>query len=247
MSGSESTPLQLSHRVAKLRELHLLEGEENARFMPGTQFQQLVDNLKRDGALTSVPLVYQGTVYSGNHRVAAAIDAGIEEALILEIVSECTPERLRALQLAHNAIEGQDDPNILQKLYDSLSFAWKRYSGLTDNAFGKVSELDIKALSVGAPQYQELVVLFLPEEQNRFLIALKEVDKKLKKNIPVLAGRFEDFDRFFDAIVTLKKVKGIHNTAIALRTIAELALETLTKQEVQAPNASDVPVQDSAG
>jgi len=55
----------------------------NARFLPHEQFRQLVENIRRDGCLTSTPLVWNDTasgrlvVLSGNHRTLAAIEAGL--------------------------------------------------------------------------------------------------------------------------------------------------------------------------
>jgi hypothetical protein len=217
----------LATRVVRvrLRDLKLLD--KNARFMPGAQFRQLVENLKLDGALTSTPLVYQGTVLSGNHRVQAALEAGIEEGDIVEILTPIDEKRQVALQLSHNAIVGQDDPGALAELYRGLDIEWKQYSGLTDAALNEIQELDVNALALGQPEYQELVLLFLPEEQGAFLRALKGIEGKLKKGVPVLVGRYEDFDRFFQAVVAMKKVKGVHNSALAVRMIAELALAQL--------------------
>jgi hypothetical protein len=195
--------------------------------MSGAEFRQLVENLKIDGELTSTPLVIDGTVRSGNHRVQAAIEAGIEEAWVLELVTRVDENRAIGLQLSHNAITGKDDPSKLAKLYSKLDFTWKQYSGITDDVFKGLKELDLGALGLRQPDYQELVVLFLPEDQERFLRALEKIQKRLEKGTSVVAGRFEDFDQLFDAIVAVKKVRGIHNTAIALRTLAEIALGVL--------------------
>jgi hypothetical protein len=217
----------LATRVVRLRLRDLKLLERNARFMQGVQYRQLVENLKLDGALTSTPLVYQGTVLSGNHRVQAALEAGIEEADVIEVLTPIDEKRQVALQLSHNAIVGQDDPGALADLYRGLDIEWKQYSGLTDAALNDVAELDVNALALGQPEYQELVLMFLPEEQGAFLRALKSVEGKLKKGVPVFVGRYEDFDRFFEAVVAMKKVKGVHNSALAVRMIAELALAQL--------------------
>ena len=113
---------------ARLSELKLLE--KNARYMKGPQFERLVENIRRDGVLTSFPLVHREgkalEVISGNHRVSAAIKAGIEESDVIEVTTPLTRQQFVALQLSHNAIAGQDDPNILRSLYDELDFGWKR-------------------------------------------------------------------------------------------------------------------------
>jgi hypothetical protein len=240
-------PTTLATRVVRvrLRDLKLLE--QNARFMPGAQFRQLVENLKLDGALTSTPLVYQGRVLSGNHRVEAAIEAGIEEADVIEVLTPLDDKRQVALQLSHNAIVGQDDPGMLAELYRGLDIEWKQYSGLTDAALNDIHELDVNALALGQPEYQELVLLFLPEEQGAFLRALKGIERKLKKGVPVFAGRYDDFDRFFQAVVAMKKIKGVHNSALAVRMITELALSTLEgapapPSDGPAPEAAAAPI-----
>ena len=65
----------------KLKDLNLLKDSEheNARFMSGSQYRRLVENIKTDGIMTSTPLLARiegdDTLYvaSGNHRVQAAI------------------------------------------------------------------------------------------------------------------------------------------------------------------------------
>ena len=154
--------------------------EKNARFLKGPVFAQLVANIKQDGCLTSFPLVNrQGedlTVASGSHRVAAAMKAGLVEHDVIEITSPLTREQFVALQLSHNAIVGEDDPNVLRSLYDELGFEWKEYSGLTDDAF-KVEDLDMSVLRVEAPFYEELFISFLPGDAAIFGAWLDKIAK----------------------------------------------------------------------
>ncbi|MEZ4376227.1 MAG: hypothetical protein R3B07_35815 [Polyangiaceae bacterium] len=246
MSGGENTA-GIKTRVVerRLKDLKLLE--TNARFLSGAQYQQLVANIKHDGALTSVPLVgrVEGSdlfpsgdvVLSGNHRVQAAIEAGIEVAPVLEVEEPLTEQQALGLQLSHNAITGQDDPNLLAELYDRLSFDWKAYSGLTDDILKDLPEIDVGALSLKPPEYHEISALFLPDEAPAFLEAAKAIERQMRKPGGVAVGRLEDFDRFFDALIAVKQHKDVHNTAIALRVMAELTLEAL---EREAPK-SEVP------
>lgn len=97
------------------REIILLD--KNARYMTQEMFDNLVSNIKKDGGLSSLPLCYREPdgrllVLSGNHRVQAAVHAGLEEVLILVIDKELTRQEQVAVQLSHNAIEGRDDPVI---------------------------------------------------------------------------------------------------------------------------------------
>lgn len=209
----------------KLSELKHLEG--NARFMAAAEFGQLVENLRGDGVLSSVPLIYQDTILSGNHRVEAAVAAGIIEADFMEILTEIPYERQIAIALSHNSISGEDDQNKLHALYDSLGIDWKQYSGLSDESF-KLEELDISSLSIGAPKYEELTILFLPEEQDLFIESLQKIAKS-KKLSPVLTAHYKDYDEIFSAVTQAKDQLNVHNTAMALRVMCDLALDKLSE------------------
>jgi hypothetical protein len=216
--------------------------EKNARFMKGSAFAQLVANIRADGCLTSFPLVNRQsdelTVVSGSHRVAAAIKAGLVDHDVIEITSPLTRERFVALQLSHNAIVGEDDPNVLRALYDELDFSWKEYSGLTDDAF-KVEDLDTSVLRVEQPFYEELTISFLPGDAVIFGDWLDKIAKS--KPATRLVGQYADFGRFFEQLLVVKHVTGVHNTAVALRLMAELAGEALAGRE--ATPASDAVAQ----
>jgi len=215
----------------KLAELKLLE--KNARFMKGAMFNRLVENIRADGCVTSLPLVHREgdalVVISGNHRVAAAIKAGIDESDVIEVTSPLTRQQFVALQLSHNAIAGQDDPNILRQLYDELDFGWKEYSGLTDDAF-KVEDLDASVLRIERPFYEELHIAFLPGDAAIFRAWLDKIGKS-KAASERTVGVYQDFDVFFRQILAVKHVTGVHNTAVALRLMAELAGRALASED----------------
>jgi hypothetical protein len=198
-------------------------------------FSRLVANIKKDGCLTSFPLVNRQddklVVASGNHRVLAAIKAGIEEHDVIEITTPLAREQFVALQLSHNAIAGQDDPNILRSLYDELDFGWKEYSGLTDDAFD-INDLDTSVLRVEQPFYEELHVSFLPGDAAIFGDWLDRIGKS--KAATRIVGLYDDFGLFFDELIAVKQATGVRNTAVALRLMAELAGKTLAADEARA-------------
>ena len=201
--------------------------------MTPQEFSQLVANIKGDGKLLGTPVVYRGEVLSGNHRVKAAIAAGIEEADVLEILTELTDERRLAIQLSQNAINGRDDPNILADLYTQLgSLEWKRYSGVTDDHL-KVTDEKLASLGISHPKYEELTIVFLPEEKQAFLDLLDKIGKS-KKAQTILAGGLSTFDQLFDALVRVKQERHVINNAVALRLLAELAVQQLDA-EIVAP------------
>lgn len=229
-------PIETAIRRVLLADLQLLE--KNAHYMEPGEFELLVANIKRDGVLTSTPIVYRSVVLSGNHRTQAAIKAGLEEIDVIEILSELTDDQQLAIQLSHNAIKGKDDSNILRELYASIeSLDLKLYSGLTDDDF-KISDVEVQTLSFIQPAYEDLVIAFLPEERTLFIEALEKIGKKAKDRL-IVAGRTSDFDLVFNAIIQAKSKLNIINTAEALKTLAELALQKLEEM----PDESDAPVE----
>ena len=204
--------------------------------MTDAMFSQLVENIRRDGCLTSVPLVYEENgkleVLSGNHRVMAAIKAGLEEAEVMEITTPLGREQRIAIQLSHNAIEGQDDPNMLAELWADLDFAYKEYSGLTEEDFAGIAEIDATGISVEAPKYEEINLAFLPEEKEAF-VALLDRMQKAKTEARWIVAHYDDFSRLFDAIIAVKTKLDIHNGAVALRVMADLAMERLAAERTK--------------
>jgi hypothetical protein len=215
--------------MVKLAGLRLLE--KNARYMTPQEFSQLVANIKGDGKLLGLPVVYRGEVLSGNHRVRAAIKAGIEEADVLDVLTELSEERKLAIQLSQNAINGKDDPNILAQLYTSMkSLEWKQYSGVTDDAF-KCTDEKLAALGITRPKYEELTIVFLPEEKAAFIELLARLEAA-KKPQDILVGELGTFNALFDAIIRVKQEKKVINNAVALRMLAELAVRALDAEKV---------------
>jgi hypothetical protein len=222
----EVPPLNVRPVKRKLSELK--HPARNARFMKALQFNQLVANLQQDQTLTSLPLVYPAggdIIISGNHRVDAAIKAGIQEGWVLEIEGEVPEGRLTAIQLSHNAIAGQDDVATLGAMYDGLDFASKAYSGLTDDDF-KVNTIDLASLSAGSTDYEDITLTFLPEQKEAFLKFIESLGSKGSK-APRFIGARADFDKIFDGLIGVKNKLNVVNTSLAMTLLAQLANERL--------------------
>ena len=201
--------------------------EKNARFMRVEQYRRLVDNIKRDGCLTSVPFaVRRGERYailSGNHRVKAARDAGLSEVMVLYTDRELTRAQQVAIQLSHNAIAGQDDLAILRELYDEINdVALKEYSGLDDVLLGKLNPPELDPLSEKGLEYRIVSIAFLPEEVERaealFAKVLEQADGDR-----TWVNRRADYDRMLDLLTAAKQAAGVKNTATAFGLLLDLA------------------------
>lgn len=216
---------QIKLAIVPIGELRLLE--KNARYMRHETFRRLVDNIKRDGGLSSVPFCYrepesgQYLVLSGNHRVMAAKEAGLEEVLILYTDRPMSRQEQVAVQLSHNALVGEDDPVILRELYREIDdLALKYYSGLDDKLLGELEKVKLTSLSEAQLDYLTITLLFLPEEADRLKAALEKARAVLHSE--AVAARWADYDRLLDALTKVKSSYDIRNGAVALMIILDI-------------------------
>ncbi|MCY2927890.1 MAG: ParB/RepB/Spo0J family partition protein [Planctomycetota bacterium] len=201
--------------------------EKNARFMRVEQYRRLVENIRRDGCLTSVPFaVKRGDRYyilSGNHRVKAAKDAGLTEVPVLYTDRELTRAQQVAIQLSHNAIAGQDDLAILRELYDEINdVALKEYSGLDDVLLGKLNPPNLDPLSEKGLEYRVVSIAFLPEEVERAEKLFAKMLEQATGNV-TWVNRRADYDRMLDTLTVAKAKAGVKNTATAFGLLLDLA------------------------
>ena len=120
-----TTSPTIATEIRKVDPKTLKPREKNARYMTNEQLERLTENVKRDGRLTSLPLVHtladgRLELISGHHRTLASIGAGFDQIEVIVITTELDDSRITALQLSHNAISGQDDKSILAGLYEAL-------------------------------------------------------------------------------------------------------------------------------
>jgi hypothetical protein len=161
--------------------------EKNARFMKAEQFQTLVDNVKKDGNLSQLPFCYREDdgglrVLSGNHRVRAAIAAGVEQTLVLVARDEKSQDERLAIQLSHNAISGQDDLVILKDLWESImDVQSKLYAGLDSETIKSLEGIQFSSISEQRLKYKLANFMFLPEE-------IEDLDALLKETATAFAA-----------------------------------------------------------
>lgn len=207
------------------REIKLLE--VNARFMKADEFQKLVENVKRDGCLTQLPFCtynedWELEVLSGNHRVQAAIEAGLEEIDVQVTEEELTKDQRIGIQLSHNAISGQDDMAILKQLYESIDDVnYKKYSGLDDETLQLLEEIKTQSMSSIGLEYQILNIMFLPSEVKDIKKIVKQAVKECRKN-ETLTLRMAEYDKYLDTMNEVAEGSRIRNTAVAFMAMLEI-------------------------
>ena len=216
--------------VVDIEELSLLE--KNARYMTNEQFNRLVNNIKQDGGLSSVPFCYKEgdryKVLSGNHRVMAAREAGLKQVLIMYTDKKTTKAEQIAVQLSHNAIVGQDDPTILKELWDEINDVdLKVYSGLDDKILDEIKKISIEPLSEVKLDYRTLSFLFLPSELERVKKVIQEA-VELCGGDEIYVARLEEFDRMLAAMSKTNAAYNIKNAATSLLIILDVFENHLT-------------------
>lgn len=223
------------------RDIKLLE--VNARYMKPEDYQKLVANIKKDGQLTSVPFCFhnennQIEVLSGNHRVMASIDAGLEEIEVMLCKDKLSKDQALAIQLSHNSISGQDDEELLRKLYGELeSLEFKEYSGLTDEFINFCKEVE-KDFKVPNLSYQALNLLFLPEETKEIKEVLESISDLLN-NIHILTS-MKYYDEYLGTTTTISKCLNIKNPSTTFLAMIRLAKENISKLKELAFNNDDI-------
>jgi len=217
---------QFAYRIDIINPKTLRPADKNARFMTGQMFEQLVDNIKRDGGPTSAPFCWRSAksdryhILSGHHRVDAAIAAGVELMLIMYTDRELSRQEQVAIQLSHNAISGEDEPTTLRELWNEiLAIDLKAYSGLDDHILETFQPVKIDSLGEKSIAFQEITLAFFPSEIERFDAVLKQLSASKKVRY---AAQAEQFDRFVDKLMDFKEVAGIYNSATAILAILDI-------------------------
>lgn len=196
----------------------------NAHYQTKEEFDRLVENIKEDGCLTSVPLVYGAGEYeegrelvlSGNHRCDAAVEAGLDEIDVILIDDAQSKDQLIARQLSHNAITGKDDPATLQQLYDQIEDVdWRAYSGLDDAQLSLLAEVSPEGLSEANLDFATVSLIFLPAE----LEAAREAFTQARVGQNSWLAARADYEQTLDTLASTHAAHKVGNVATALHAI----------------------------
>lgn len=225
-------------KIAEVKIDDIVFVEKNARFMEQTTFLQLVDNIRRDGQLSTVPftiLLEEGKnkgkyeVISGNHRVKAAKQAGITRLHVLyALESDISNDEKRAIQLSHNSIEGKDDAEILKQLMDEIvSLDYKQYAHIDESIFDEINSFDYDVIQ---PTNEVVNVNFVFFDQDKEsmdelfeeLYSIDDIENTYM--VPI-----KEFDNFNAALSKIKMRYGVKSVGLGVVKMIELAKKQLEK------------------
>lgn len=203
--------------------------KENARYFKKETFKQLVANLRQDQRLSSVPLCSpmdggnRLEVLSGNHRVKASIEAGIQWIMVIVILEEIELSRKISIQLSHNSLVGEDDQQILAGLWARIEDIRARcYAGLSSETIGELQNIKLLNFSTPQPRTRQVTFAFTEVEFEAVAEIMAELGKIPSDSIYV--AQADQFDEFFKKLLAVKKKDNIKNGSLAmLRLLEKLA------------------------
>lgn len=173
----------------KGRPEELIAQDVNARVMTPEAFARLTDNIRKDKRLEQLPFAVvrdsgKHELISGHHRRDAAQGAGLAEIFWLgDTRTDMTRGTVVAKQLAHNSLQGKDDPATLKDLYaemDSVHDILESF--LTPADFDDVSQLEpADAVDLGLDiELKCIALVFTPA----VLASLDRIEQWFESNVP---------------------------------------------------------------
>lgn len=207
----------------------------NARYMKHEEFKQLVENIRRDGQLTSTPFVCKEPdgsylCLSGNHRTKAAIEAGIDKITCLATDDELTRDQKIAIQLSHNAIVGHDDPATLKLLYeDIMNVEMKKYCGLDDKTLDLLDKISSTSIAEANLEFKTLNIVFLPDEFEFAQKVIGSVKDAIKTADASWVAKKSQYDDWLDVQENVLSSYGVKNAAVAMNIMLKLVTRNLTQ------------------
>jgi ParB-like chromosome segregation protein Spo0J len=218
----------------KVHPSQLREQNTNARSMPKTMFSRLEQTISRDKRLESLPLCAKTDrgieIMSGHHRTRAATAAGLQEIFVLVDVTDLSRSQIAAKQLAHNAIEGQDNEQLLAEIYRQIEDAENKLESFIDP---KLLDLELPSMKVETLDvslaFKVVLLIFLPAVKERFDKALEYIRESGKTIDGVYLARDTDYEPLEAAIRKINAEYDIRIVSDILGKMAELATASMGK------------------
>jgi len=201
--------------------------EKNARYMDDATMRRLKSNVEQVGFLESSIFCYKDKgkyrTISGNHRLEAAINAGVPKILVIYPTRKLTRDEIISKQLAHNAIVGKDDMVVLAELYNEIQdITAKEATGLDDETLKQLEKMTYDTIKETRLDFESVTLEFFPEEKEEIEKVFESVLNAHHEDENWVL-KYKDYETFFNLIKSIKKNFNILNNSMALLKIFELA------------------------
>src|ERR1017187_914271 len=224
----------------------LREQDVNARSMPKAMFERLSQTIARDKRLESLPLCAKTErgleIISGHHRVRAATAAGISEMFVLVDVTGLSRSQIAAKQLAHNAIEGQDNDQLLAEIYRQIEDAESKLEAFIDEKLDiEIPKVKIEGLDIEI-DFKTVLLIFLPRVKERLDRALEYLRSSGQRLDGVYIAADSDYASLERAVQVIHDEYDIRVVADIIGKMADLALEAsgVSVEDPERVNLKDI-------
>lgn len=213
----------------KVHPSSLREQDVNARSMPKAMFERLAQTIARDKRLESLPLCAKTErgleIISGHHRTRAATAAGVSAIFIMVDVTGLTRSQIAAKQLAHNAIEGQDNEQLLAEIYRQIEDAESKLEAFIDAKLDiELPKVKIEGLDVEI-DFKMVLLIFLPRVKERLDRALEYLRSSGQRLDGVYIAAESDYAPLEKAVRKINEEYDVRVVADIIGKMADLALQ----------------------
>lgn len=207
----------------------LREQDLNARSMSKATFERLSQTIARDKRLESLPLCAKTErgleIISGHHRVRAATAAGLSDLFAIVDTTGLTRSQIAAKQLAHNAIQGQDNDQLLAEIYRQIEDAESKLEAFVDAKLDvEVPKVRIEGLDIDL-DFKTVLLIFLTRVKERLDRALEYIRSSGQKLDGVYIAGDSDYAPLEKAVRRINEEYDVRVVADIIGKMADLALE----------------------
>lgn len=208
------------------------EADMNANEMSGEDFAALCDNIGKSG-LSSVPCCYKKSdgrfvMISGHHRLRACKKLRYKKIGILYCnEDELTKDEIIAIQLSHNSLHGEDNKNILKKLFEQIqTIEFKKFAHIN---IDEIKPIDADGISIYALKENFVFTIILyPNSFGTLDDLYGDIREQSKKSDALILASQEENEML---LLKLQKEIGaqfnIKSPSITFAKLLELANERL--------------------
>lgn len=210
------------------------EAEQNANEMSGEDFATLCDNIGKSG-MSSVPCCYKKengrfVMISGHHRLRACKKLKYKTIGILWAnEKDLSKDEIIAIQLSHNSLHGQDNQNILKKLFEQIqSVEYKKFAHIN---MDEIAPIDTNGISISVMKETFVFSIILyPDSFANLDELFGDIREQSKKSdIVLLADQNPNEELFLKLQKEIGDQMRIKSPTITFAKLLELANERLTE------------------
>jgi hypothetical protein len=146
----------------------------NAQAMTPAQFARLKATIERDRRMESLPFCaltvkdpLRIEIVSGHHRTRAARAAELFYVPCLVDETGLTPDPVKAKQLAHNALSGESEAQLVQRIFESITDVDARLEAFIEPSGSPLAPVRLPRLDLDLG-YRVVQLVFLPHQAAAF-------------------------------------------------------------------------------